>query len=1268
MLSGARLLLLCVAAALVGADNYQDDYLHEAGKCIIQGTCDVAGVPCAQNTSDPIVPDEEHIALLNSACPMFADYSGVCCSKEQLTLFQQDLAVAKTIIGGCEACIYDFALLECSFQCHPNQSLFVQIKNATYNATANATAVYGLRYFVDTVAAFRMYETCKNVRDSISGGKGIAYVCGTPDCDQELFYEKLGNNSFSELVIEFIVGDSFDADYIEELPNEGIYDCSDVVNDKSCTCYDCTDISCPVPEEDPAAPNWVYTLPIGMGLSLIWIVFVGVLTICHKPVVKAETINIKPVVGMENRAVDLTSPLPSPLPNGDRPSPVGEDGKPTTTPMSPTLSAASTVSPPPAAEHDEVRSLIRSKTPMYQCWLSIGPRLGEAWANVVYAFPLTVVAVCFVVAAICCGGWYNFSITTDPIELWTSESSVSRQQKYDYDDTFGTTYRTCQLVVKETNPTSFGFDDKTVGGMFNPEKVKQVFDMMEAIQSLTGGGKTYSDLCYKPLGDFNTTNPEEDCATLSIFQWMDNDRDILDSPADYIAKMELCVEANYLGECLSSFRGPSPTNVVLGGYSTEALVYTDATVIIVTFALDGSEDKLPDILEWETAMKEYLLTETDVRTDLVIAFSTDRALEDEIDRASHADIFTIILSYILMFVYVGITLGDMDFSVKGCMLNSKALLGVGGVLIVLVSVMAALGVTSYMNLPTTLIVVEVIPFLILAVGVDNVYIMVQGVQRIIVEKLDRKEQLDAKSVKGVLAQMMSDVFPAMILSSTCQIVAFALGALSFMPSVQNFAYNATIALFMNFALQSTMFLVLLRLDLMRHLSKKLDITCCISVETLEKPERGPCRWFVEDYWVKYMFINKWVPAVVLMFFGCFTIANVMLIPDMTLGLEPTMALPTDSYLREYYYTAYNDYRVGPGVNFVIKSPDGSAFDLYDETIYGELISNDDSLLNTIKKYGASSDYEYITGSGSSFMEEFADSWLGSSSCCWNNADDFCPSYLDQRGACGECPQDDITVDTTYKYLLWFISDIPRTDGEGCSNGGAVSYANSAVFSSSNRSVVAAKFGSSHGLVSSSPGFIKARQQAVELAEEVNANNEHIVVYAYSSFYPYYEQYDTIVRELTVNLVVCIIATFLVATVMLGFNFHASLCIMLTVMMCAVDMLGSMVYLEIPLNALSLVNLLLSVGIAVEFSANIVQSYTVSPRKKRLEKAQDALRKTGPAIISGIAMTNFVGVVVLAAAKSQLFVVFYFRMFFTINCLCVAHAIVFLPAFLGFLGD
>lgn len=39
-----------------------------------------------------------------------------------------------------------------------------------------------------------------------------------------------------------------------------------------------------------------------------------------------------------------------------------------------------------------------------------------------------------------------------------------------------------------------------------------------------------------------------------------------------------------------------------------------------------------------------------------------------------------------------------------------------------------MGIFSYIGLPLTLIVIEVIPFLVLAVGVDNIFILVQAYQ------------------------------------------------------------------------------------------------------------------------------------------------------------------------------------------------------------------------------------------------------------------------------------------------------------------------------------------------------------------------------------------------------------------------------------------------------------------------------------------------------------------------------------------------------------
>lgn len=63
--------------------------------------------------------------------------------------------------------------------------------------------------------------------------------------------------------------------------------------------------------------------------------------------------------------------------------------------------------------------------------------------------------------------------------------------------------------------------------------------------------------------------------------------------------------------------------------------------------------------------------------------------------------------------------------------DSKITLGLSGVLIVVISALASVGLFSFIGIPATLIIIEVIPFLVLAVGVDNIFILVQAFQVII---------------------------------------------------------------------------------------------------------------------------------------------------------------------------------------------------------------------------------------------------------------------------------------------------------------------------------------------------------------------------------------------------------------------------------------------------------------------------------------------------------------------------------------------------------
>ena len=61
-------------------------------------------------------------------------------------------------------------------------------------------------------------------------------------------------------------------------------------------------------------------------------------------------------------------------------------------------------------------------------------------------------------------------------------------------------------------------------------------------------------------------------------------------------------------------------------------------------------------------------------------------------------------------------------------------MGLGGILIVVASVLCSIGVCSYFGAQITLISAEVVPFLILAIGVDNMFIISNSFKRIQTEK------------------------------------------------------------------------------------------------------------------------------------------------------------------------------------------------------------------------------------------------------------------------------------------------------------------------------------------------------------------------------------------------------------------------------------------------------------------------------------------------------------------------------------------------------
>lgn len=79
---------------------------------------------------------------------------------------------------------------------------------------------------------------------------------------------------------------------------------------------------------------------------------------------------------------------------------------------------------------------------------------------------------------------------------------------------------------------------------------------------------------------------------------------------------------------------------------------------------------------------------------------------------------------------------------------------------------------------------------------------------------------------------------------------------------------------------------------------------------------------------------------------------------------------------------------------------------------------------------------------------------------------------------------------------------------------------------------------------------------------------------YSVFYVFYEQYLDITTVAMLNLGLCLAAIFVVSSLLLGLDFHSAFIITITIVMILLSMLGMMNLWNIPMNAISLVNLVM----------------------------------------------------------------------------------------------
>ena len=197
---------------------------------------------------------------------------------------------------------------------------------------------------------------------------------------------------------------------------------------------------------------------------------------------------------------------------------------------------------------------------------------------------------------------------------------------------------------------------------------------------------------------------------------------------------------------------------------------TNAKALQMVYLMrDPSDEGMNEkVLQWEKTFIGKVTSLKDTLSCFEVHYSSERSLDDAISESSGSDVKLVSITFTLMITFACVMLGKFLNPLTG-----HSLLASAGVFAVVLGIVAGFGLAMWCRVPFVSFV-GVLPFLILGIGIDDMFI--------IVDELNRQPR-DMSKI-DVIKTVMVHSGATVTMTTVTDLVAFAVSATTSFPAIR----------------------------------------------------------------------------------------------------------------------------------------------------------------------------------------------------------------------------------------------------------------------------------------------------------------------------------------------------------------------------------------------------------------------------------------------------------------------------------------------------